>query len=143
MENSNPRFERARRVRWSEVDFGGEVHFPNYVRMMEETEYAFLRERGLSVVLQDERGTIGFPRISTEVKIVQPARLGETLFTSLELTIADFKQIGYSFEIVNEKAELIAVGRFLAACCRFPDDKLPYAILTPDFVLEALANSVS
>ena len=143
MSKSNPTFELARPVRWSELDCTGEVQLPNYVRMMEETEYAFLRSRGLSVVLQDERGTLGFPRISVDIKVIQGARSNEMLYTTLELTRADFKQIGYSFEIVNEQAELIAVGSILAACCRFPQDELPYAILTPDFVLEALTGKGS
>lgn len=134
------RFESQRRIRWSETEWGGNVHFANYLRLMEETEYAFLRSRGLSVVLHDERGTIGFPRISAECKIIRPARFGEQLWTTLELMRADFKNIEYRFEIVDEQAELVALGHFRAACCRFPDDAPPYAILTPEPVLEALTS---
>ncbi len=108
---------------------------------MEETEYAFLRSRGLSVVLKDERGTIGFPRLSVQLKIHQPAKLDELLYTTLELMLVDFKMIEYHFETVNELAELVAIGFFRVACCRFPDDKAPYAILTPEFVIDALTMS--
>ena len=105
---------------------------------MEETEYAFLRSRGLSVVLKDGKGTIGFPRVSVELKVIQPAVLNEQIHTHLELLSVDFKSIQYHFELVNERAELIALGKFQVACCRFPDDKPPYAIIIPDFIMEAL-----
>lgn len=108
---------------------------------MEETEYAFLRSRGLSVVLHDNRGTMGFPRLSADFKIIQPARFDELVHVTLELTRADYKLIIYRFEIVNELAELIALGTFQAMCCRFPDEQPPYAILTPDYVIEALTRS--
>ena len=56
-------FSREHRVRWHETDASGYVHFANYVRYMEETEYDFLRSRGLKVHMNDDRGAIGFPRV--------------------------------------------------------------------------------
>jgi len=53
-------YRRRYRVRWQDVDQSGYAGIPNYIRMMEETEYAFLRSLHLSIVMQDERGVVGF-----------------------------------------------------------------------------------
>ena len=72
-------FRRQHRVRWRETDASGFVHFTNYIRMMEQTEYAFLRSLGLSIVMHDEKGVFGFPRRSTEIEVHQPAQLDDEL----------------------------------------------------------------
>ncbi len=108
---------------------------------MEETEYAFLRSRGLSVVLYDERGTMGFPRLSASIQIHQPLAFDDTVCVELMLSEIDGKQITYDFTIVTETGESAVEGRFQVACCRFPGGKPPFAILTPDHVVEALTTS--
>ena len=59
--------------------------------MMEETEYAFLRSRNLSVVLYDERGTLGFPRLCAAVNVNQPLQFEQTVEVRLNLTEIDGK----------------------------------------------------
>ena len=109
--------------------------------MMEETEYAFLRSRGLSVVLYDERGTLGFPRLSASFQIHHPLVFQDSVNVLLRLTEIDGKQISYEFEIIDETIDQVAVeGRFQVACCRFPGDQDPYAILTPGHVVQALTH---
>jgi YbgC/YbaW family acyl-CoA thioester hydrolase len=108
------------------------VHFANYIRMMEETEYAFLRSRDLSVVMNDRRGVIGFPRVSSEVQIQTPARFDDELEIGLEVVGNDGVVIDYRFEIIRA-ADALASGRFRVACCRFPPGQPPRAILIPDF----------
>lgn len=106
--------------------------------MMEETEYAFLRSRGLRVMLYDELGTLGFPRLEASLKIVQPLGLGQQVKVRLSLVEIDGKHIVYKFNIVDQNNDVAVQGQFRVACCRFPDDALPYAILTPQFVMDAL-----
>lgn len=120
----------------------GTAHLDAYVRMMEETEYEFLRSRGLSVVLSDSRGIIGFPRLSTEIEVHQFVDDDRNLDVTLQLVDIDGKQICYQFEIVDTQAAnaRVASGRFVVACCRFPGHRLPYAILIPDGVFEKLTN---
>lgn len=127
-----PDFVRHHRVRWVETDATGTVHFANFIRMMEETEYAFLRSRGLSVVAEDERGTIGFPRVSASLEIGSGARFGDELEIRLYVGDNDGVKIRYRFQIVRG-AEAVATGAFTIACCRFSDRALPRAILIPDF----------
>jgi acyl-CoA thioesterase FadM len=121
-----------------DTDASGFAHFSSYFRMMEETEYAFLRSRGLSVVLHDVRGTIGFPRLLTEFEIQQPLRFEDRASIELRLVEIDGKQITYEFSIESAESQRVADGRFVVACCRFPNDRPPYAILIPEYVEVAL-----
>ena len=111
--------------------------------MMEETEYAFLRSRGLRVVLHDELGTLGFPRLSASLNIHDPLTLGQQVKVNLKLVEIDGKRIVYEFDIVDQNHDVAVQGRFSVACCRFPNDTVGdgaglYAILTPQFVMDAL-----
>ncbi len=135
---AQPRHEFERRIRLAETDRSGFAHFATYIRLMEETEYSFLRSRGLCVVLHDSRGTIGFPRISVDIQIHQPVAFDEQVLITLELVVCDGKQLAYHFEIIDAHSEPVATGRFHVACCRFPVDTDPFAILTPQFVIDAL-----
>jgi YbgC/YbaW family acyl-CoA thioester hydrolase len=132
-------FKTNRRIRFADTNNYGHVHFDIYVRLMEETEYAFLRSRGLRVVLEDGMGIIGFPRLCTDVRLTAPLCMGDVAETTLRLTQVNGKKITYEFDI-NLFDHPIAVGKFEVACCRFPDGKDPYAILIPDFVSEKLCE---
>lgn len=134
------RFEYPRAVRFVDTDLTGFAHFSAYVRMMEETEYAFLRSRGLSVKLTDDKGVMGFPRLHASVQIVKPLTFDHQVIVYLRLTELDGKSIFYEFEIRDREDQICLTGKFKVALCRFPDDNPPYAILTPDYVMEALTG---
>ena len=108
--------------------------------MMEEAEYAFLRSRGLCVVLYDQMGTMGFPRLSAAIKIHEPLAFNQEVTVQLQLVELDGKQIVYEFELVDDQQNVAVAGRFKVACCRFPKSDLPYAILTPEYIIEALTQ---
>jgi len=138
------KFTHRRRVSMTDTDASGTVHLGAYIRMMEETEYAFLRSRGLSVVLTDAKGIMGFPRLEASIDVAQPARFDDELQIELSLVEVDGKQVVYQFTInslpeTGDSAE-VASGRFRVVCCRFPNDDDPYAILTPLHVIDALRN---
>ena len=137
---AHPRHEFERRIRLAETDKTGFAHFATYVRLMEETEYSFLRSRGMCVVLHDSKGTIGFPRISVDIQIHEPVSFDEQVLVTLELLVCDGKQLAYHFEIINAHSEPVATGQFNVASCRFPVDADPFAILTPQFVIDALTG---
>ncbi len=105
---------------------------------MEEAEYAFLKSRGLNIVLSDERGQIGFPRVSSQIEILRPAEAFELLTIWLKVAGNDGVKLTYRFEITAEDHQLVARGEFVAACCRFVPGEFPRAILIPDFVLERI-----
>ena len=126
------------RVRFVDTDASGFAHFSSYVKMMEETEYAFLRSRGLSVVWQDQRGILGFPRVSAKVQIHQPLRAEQSVEIRLRIVEIDGKQISYDFVLVVENGSTAATGTFVVAVCRFLDNQPPYAVLIPADVEVAL-----
>lgn len=138
--NTSQTFTFHRRVEFADTDLAGMVHFSNILRYMEETEYAFLRSQGLCVVMDDERGKFGFPRLSVHCDYLRPARFEDELTIHLKVKSNDGKKIGYLFEIVKHDFSL-AKGEFSVACCRFPIDKDPYPILIPDKVLEKIPLS--
>ena len=132
-------FQFKRRIRFADTNQSGSVHFDVYVRLMEETEYAFLRSRGLRVVLNDGKGIFGFPRLNAELQILEPLVLDEITETTLYLDAENGKSIVYQFEVRCQE-RLAATGKYEVACCRFPPDgENPYAILIPNFVLEKLS----
>lgn len=109
--------------------------------MMEEAEYAFLRSRNLSVVLYDERGTLGFPRLSAQVDVEQPLQFQQKVEIHLRLTQIDGKQIVYEFKIIDDVGHSAVSGKFVVACCRFPDNQPPFAVLIPADVEAALRGT--
>ena len=135
--------QQERSVRWIETDASGFTTIPSYIRMMEETEYSFLRSRGLCVVLHDDKGVFGFPRLSTNIEVQNPARFGDVLTIKLDLQVADGKEIYYGFNIFDDQNTLAVAGQFKVATCRFPRGDWPYAILTPEFVIEKLTGETT
>lgn len=132
-------FQFERTVRWRDTDASGFANMAAYITWMEETEYEFLRSRELSVVLSDEKGQIGFPRLNSQLKIVQPVQFNQKLRVTLQLVFFDGKQLAYQFQIhIQNENLLVATGKFTMACCRFPGDKLPYAILVPEWIEQRL-----
>ena len=128
-------YRRTYRVRWRDVDQSGYAGVPNYIRMMEETEYEFLRSLQLSIVMQDDRGVVGVPRISAGVDIHEPVTIDDELEIWLMVSKNDGIKIAYQFEITRA-ALVVATGDFELACCRFPVGQAPKAILIPDFIME-------
>jgi YbgC/YbaW family acyl-CoA thioester hydrolase len=137
-------FEHHRTVRWRDTDASGFANMAAYITWMEETEYEFLRSRNLSVVLSDDKGRIGFPRLSSELEILQPVRFEDQLLVTLQLSTCDGKKLGYDFQIHQQSnQEQVARARFTMACCRFPGNQLPYAILIPEWIEQRLLGTES
>ena len=134
------RFETTKTVRWVDTDASGMVHTSALIRMMEETEYAFLRSRGLSVVLTDGRGLMGFPRLSAAVSIENSVGFDAEVRVEIFLMVVDGKSVTYEFLIRDKENMTVATGKFVVAVCRFPRGEPPYAILTPEYVIEALTK---
>ena len=130
-ERMDPGFAIQRRVAWIDVDRSGRVHFADYVRYAEETEYAYLRSRGIPVIQSEPRGILGFPRVSATVELVRPLRVDELVEVAIASLAHDGKQLEYSFQF-RVAGEPSANVCFRVACCRFPGRGDPYAILLPD-----------
>lgn len=135
-------FKTQRRVEFNETDMAGIAHFTNYFKYMEEAEHEFLRSRGLSVVLDDEKGKLGFPKMEATCKYKRPAKYEELIDVSVVVKCDDGKSVTYDCEF-NCAGEKLGSGRLRVAFCRFPIDKPPYAVPISDGVMEKLFGSNS
>ena len=102
-------------VPFADTDMAGIVHFTNYMKYMEEAEHAFLRSHDLSVVMHDERGAYGFPKLSAACDYRRPVRHEEWLDIALEVETSDGKTINYRATIDHE-GQRIAEGTIQVAC---------------------------
>lgn len=142
----SPRYFRNVLVRPADLDQLGGLRLDAVIRWCEETEYAFLRTRGLSVSMRDQRGQYGFPRLTTSVEICGRAVAFQPIRIAMELREWSPKTLLYAFQVQSEAvigvdAEgPLATVTYEAACCRFPPHQLPYPILIPDEVLAQLTQ---
>jgi acyl-CoA thioester hydrolase len=133
-------YELLRDVAFSDTDMAGLVHFPNYLKYVEDAEYSYLRSVGLDVIIDTPEGKLGFPRIHIECDYTHPARYGDSLRIELYTSIVGGKSIEHRFRIHSGEREAVR-GLLTTACCRFLPDKDPYAIPIPEFITEKLVAS--
>lgn len=133
-------------MRLADLDQFGGLRLEAVIRWCEETEYAFLRSRGLSVSMRDQRGQFGFPRLKTSVEIYDRPAAFQPITIAMELREWSPKSLRYAFRVHAESAPAgqpdspLAIVTYEAACCRFPPRQLPYPILIPDDVLAKLTE---
>lgn len=136
-------FKTRRLVQFADTDMAGIAHFTNYLRYLEEAEHEFLRENGLSVVMHDERGSYGFPKMSAKCDYRRPVRHEKWLDIELNIATDDGKSITYDGKFFDD-GDLIAEGHLQVACCRFPQDgSFPFPIPIPDPILKILGSELA
>jgi acyl-CoA thioester hydrolase len=114
-------FRTTRRIEFGDTDMAGIVHFANFFRFMESAECEFLRSRGLSVKLDWEGQTIGFPRVSATCDYVSPARFEDVLDVAVSIERIGTKSVTYAFEFTRGGA-VIARGKVASCCVRVSGD---------------------
>ena len=94
-------------------------------------------ERLLGVTRLDEKGRIGFPRLSVHCDYQRALRFEEEV--EIEMTVArqGSAALIYDYQFLRQ-GEKIACGTVRVACCRFRDDGQIYAIPLPDHVAQKL-----
>ena len=112
---STTAFRTKRRIEFGDTDMAGIVHFSQFFRFMESAECEFLRSRGLSVKLDWEGQTIGFPRVSATCDYVKPATFEDVLDVAVSIDRVGTKSVTYAFEFTRGD-DLIARGK-VTSCC--------------------------
>jgi acyl-CoA thioester hydrolase len=107
-------FRVSRRVDFCDTDMAGIIHFSNFFRYM---EFAFLRSRGLSVVMLLGEEHISFPRVSATCDFLHPIRFEDVVEIAVRVERVGRKSVTYSFEFTHEGTP-VARGRVSAVCCR-------------------------
>ena len=109
-------FRTSRRVEFADTDMAGIAHFANFFRWMESAEVAFLRSRGVSVVLPWEGEHLGFPRVAASCDYLRPVRFDDLLEVTVTIQRLGTKSITYAFEFFKDGAA-VARGQVTSVCC--------------------------
>src|ERR1700674_2477564 len=91
-------FRASRIVEFGDTDMAGIVHFASFFRYMESAECAFLRSLGLSVKLDWEGQTLGFPRVAASCDYLSPARFEDVLDVDVATLRLGSKSVTYGFD---------------------------------------------
>ena len=109
-------FVMRRRVQFSEVDRAGVLYFAHYYRFMEETEHAFWRSIGVSVVSEIDGREISWPRAATSCEYFAPVRFEDELELALKVVKVGVRSVGYEVEFRRD-GHRVAVGRMAVVSC--------------------------
>jgi YbgC/YbaW family acyl-CoA thioester hydrolase len=133
-------FRTTRRIEFADTDMAGIVHFANFFRFMEAAEVAFLRSRGLSVVVSMASEKISFPRVSASCDYLRPAHFEDVLDITVRVQRLGQKSVTYAFEFFKE-GEVIARGQVSSVCCRVAEGQPLESIEIPAALREKIASS--
>jgi YbgC/YbaW family acyl-CoA thioester hydrolase len=126
----------TRRVRFSETDAAGLVHFSNFFRYFEDAEHELWRAAGLSIHPEDS--AIGWPRVSATCDFHRPLRFEQEFEVTVRIAEMTRRVIAYTGEITRA-GERIASGTWKIACVsRLPDGTMKSAQI-PSEVADRLA----
>ena len=135
-------FKLTRRVEFAETDMAGIVHFSNFFRYMENTEHAFYRSLGASVIMNNLNPPLGFPRVHAECDFKRPIRFEENLEIHLLVREKRAKVLSYLFKFrkltENGPSDEIARGLITVVCVAHHPDGSMGSVPIPDF----LANQI-
>ena len=112
-------FVTDRLVEFCETDTAGIAHFANFFCYMEQTEHAFLRSLGTSVMLAMPDGWhISWPRVHAECDFLGTVRFEDQLKIRLSIARMGKKSVTYRFDFFSSQDKLVAKGCLVAVCCR-------------------------
>jgi YbgC/YbaW family acyl-CoA thioester hydrolase len=135
-------FVMTRRVEFADTDMAGIIHFANYYRYMEETEHAFFRSLGLSIMQpQPDGSVIGWPRVSCSCSFEVPAYFEDELEVRLLVERQGVKSLNYVVEFWRGETR-VAHGRLKTVCCLCRPGQPLQSIAIPDAYSEKIAAVV-
>jgi acyl-CoA thioester hydrolase len=130
-------FRTSRRVEFRDTDAAGIMHFSAFFLFMEEAEHEFLRQRGLSVLMQDADGPVSWPRVAVSCDYRSPAKFEDVLDIEVRVERLGTKSITYNFSFSTD-GRPVAEGQMTAVCCRLFPDGPPQSIPIPAWVAQKL-----
>lgn len=102
--------EYVHQVNYYETDKMGITHHSNYVRFMEEARIHYLNEVGLPYEELEKTGLIS-PVTSISVDYKSPTTYPDKINIYVKINFYNGIKFGFSYEMRNEKDELIALGK--------------------------------
>ena len=135
-------FHNKCRIEWHDTDAAGIAHFTSFFRYMEETEHAFLRSLGFSVLMQDETGRYSWPRVSVGCDYTGAVRFDDVLDVALSIKRLGEKSVSYAFYMTHD-GRPVAEGKSVAVYCRLSDENPPRSYQIPAAMVEQLSPYVA
>ena len=109
-------FRRVYRVEFADTDMAGIVHFANFFRYMEATEHAFFRSLGLSIHMQADDATVGWPRVRAVCEYRSPLRFEDEVEIHLQVREKKSKSLSYNFTFKKQDGTEVATGSLTVVC---------------------------
>lgn len=135
-------YTHTRRVRFSDTDVAGIVHFANFYRFMEEAEHEFFRSLGLKIMEQGPQGTFGWPRVRASCAFESPAFYDDLIEIDVSVERVGARSLTMAFRFRRGQQQL-ATGELKTVFCRCrPAGKFESADIPDDYraKLEASAT---
>ena len=123
------------RVRYGETDRMGYVYYGNYAEFYEVGRIDSLRKLGFSYKIMEDNG-IMLPVLSLQIKYIRPAFFDDLLTVVTSVSQLPKTRIQFSYEIFNEKNELLNIGNTELV---FINKNTNKPCLAPDDFLKAIA----
>ena len=100
---SSPPHVTEVRVRWSECDPAGIVHFANYLTYFELGCIDYLRSRGADWrAIRRRYGYVGFPRVEAHARYKAPARYDDLIAVHTRVADVARKVVTFEFQIYRQ-----------------------------------------
>jgi len=135
-------FRTTRRVEFRDTDMAGIMHFSAFFTVLESVEHEFLRSLGLSVVMTDAEGQLGWPRVSASCDFKGAVRFEDVLDIELVIARLGEKSVTYTLT-VDHAGKRIAEGEVVAVCCRMSHGEPLRSVPIPAAMAEKLRPFVA
>ncbi|MDX1462480.1 MAG: thioesterase family protein [Marinirhabdus sp.] len=122
------------RVRYAETDQMGVVYYGNYAQYLEQGRTEWLREQGVTYKWMEENNVL-LPVTEMHVNFKLPARYDDVITITTRLKNIPTVKIEFSYEIHNQKDELLVTAETTLVFLNATTNKLQKA---PDYLLDLL-----
>jgi 4-hydroxybenzoyl-CoA thioesterase/acyl-CoA thioester hydrolase len=130
-------FKTTRRVEFCDTDAAGILHFSAFFQLMEQAEHELLRSVGLSVVMSDAEGKLGWPRVAAKCDFRSAVRFEEELEIAVSLGRLGEKSVTYAFAVTCQGRD-VAAGEITSVCCRMKEGQALAPMAIPDWFRQKL-----
>jgi acyl-CoA thioester hydrolase len=136
------RFKTTRRVEFAHTDSAGIAHFSTFFLYMEQAEHELLRHLGVGVVMRDDEGEIGWPRVRASCDFRHPAKFEDPVEIETTIERVGGRSVTYTHRLSCGDRQL-AQGQMTAVCCRVAPGQPPKAIAIPGRIARLLRGEAA
>ncbi len=135
-----PHYSISDRVRWSDCDPLGIIHYSAYLRMFEVAEHEMFRECGLPYEALRSSGGVWLPRKALQVEFHSPAQMDEPVEIEASFARVGETSLTMRFEVYRAGDRAHRASATLTVVCVQKDTMAKYPI--PADVREKIARFV-